>query len=84
MAGLDLRGRSGAFPSLGFSATLALLIASVPGYPVPRAYGHISRRDADGRRELFLLLAIAAMVMGNEMAFKGSTPPGNGNTSYYH
>ena len=81
VAGLDLPEKRRFARTLGFSVTLALLIAAFLGTPFLGLMGISLGAMQTGGGIIVLLLAIA-MVMGKETAFKGSTPPGNGNTSH--
>ena len=76
--GFELRDKQAFARTLGFSVTLALLIAAFLGTSFLALMGISLGAMQTGGGIIVLLLAIA-MVMGKETAFKGSSPVGNGS-----
>jgi multiple antibiotic resistance protein len=77
VAGFDLDGKKRFARALGFSVTLALLIAAFLGTSFLGLLGVSIGAMQIGGGIIVLLLAIA-MVMGKETSFKGSTLPADG------
>jgi len=67
--------------TLGFSVTIALLIAAFLGTSFLGLMGISIGAMQIGGGIIVLLLAIA-MVLGKETSFKGATPPKNGDASH--
>lgn len=81
VAGFDLRGKQRFARALGFSVTVALLIAAFLGTSFLGLLGVSVGAMQIGGGIIVLLLAIA-MVMGKETSFKGSTPPPSGEAGH--
>lgn len=69
--GLDLRGKIRFARTIGFSVTVALLVAAFMGMPILGLLGVSIGAMQVGGGVIVLLLAIA-MVLGKESTFKGS------------
>ena len=69
--GLDLRSKSSFARTIGFSVTVALLVAAFLGMPILGLLGVSLGAMQVGGGVIVLLLAIA-MVLGKETTFKGS------------
>lgn len=69
--GLDLRGKERFARTIGFSVTVALLVATFLGMPILGLLGVSLGAMQVGGGVIVLLLAIA-MVLGKESTFKGS------------
>ncbi|MDO8464889.1 MAG: MarC family protein [Gallionella sp.] len=69
--GLDLRGKVSFARTIGFSVTVALLVATFLGMPILGLLGVSLGAMQVGGGVIVLLLAIA-MVLGKESTFKGS------------
>lgn len=76
--GLDLQRKMRFARTIGFSVTVALLVATFMGMPILGLLGVSLGAMQFGGGIIVLLLAIA-MILGKESTFKGS-PPSNGQS----